>query len=307
MPKRKFVSYLRVSTARQGISGLGLEAQRASVAGYLNGGDWTLVQEVLEVESGKRNDRPALAEALKLCRKHKATLVIAKLDRLARNVAFISNLMESGVEFIAVDMPQANRFVVHIMAAVAEQEADAISKRTKAALQAAKERGTKLGGRRMSAKRFAEIAANARKERTARVPKFQDSVFALSRRHSLGLHGIAGRQRFNSYQDRDSRIITTLQWTEIAPRHIGYKDILQAIMHKDFPSQQPRTADYIYLINRTRNIVLHMYDDRGMDLIAHEASDLQPIYDAYKGWILDYDRARIEQTFEPQSDNGVSV
>jgi DNA invertase Pin-like site-specific DNA recombinase len=179
MPKRKFVSYLRVSTARQGISGLGLEAQRASVAGYLNGGDWTLVQEVLEVESGKRNDRPALAEALKLCRKHKATLVIAKLDRLARNVAFISNLMESGVEFIAVDMPQANRFVVHIMAAVAEQEADAISKRTKAALQAAKERGTKLGGRRMSAKRFAEIAANARKERTARVPKFQDSVFAL--------------------------------------------------------------------------------------------------------------------------------
>jgi DNA invertase Pin-like site-specific DNA recombinase len=171
MPKGKFVSYLRVSTARQGISGLGLEAQRASVAGYLNGGDWTLVQEVLEVESGKRNDRPALADALKLCRKHKATLVIAKLDRLARNVAFISNLMESGAEFVAVDMPQANRFVVHIMAAVAEQEAEAISKRTKAALQAAKERGTKLGGRRVSSERFAEIAAQARKERTARVIK----------------------------------------------------------------------------------------------------------------------------------------
>ncbi len=146
MPNGKFVSYLRVSTARQGISGLGLEAQRASVTGYLNGGDWTLVREVLEVESGKRNDRPALADALKLCRKHKATLVIAKLDRLARNVAFISNLMESGAEFVAVDMPQANRFVVHIMAAVAEQEAEAISKRTKAALQAAKERGKKLGG-----------------------------------------------------------------------------------------------------------------------------------------------------------------
>ncbi len=171
MPNRKFVSYLRVSTARQGISGLGLEAQRASVAGYLNGGDWTLVREVLEVESGKRNDRPALADALKLCRKHKATLVIAKLDRLARNVAFISNLMESGAEFVAVDMPQANRFVVHIMAAVAEQEAEAISKRTKAALQAAKERGTKLGGRRVSPERFAEIAAHARKERTARVIK----------------------------------------------------------------------------------------------------------------------------------------
>ena len=169
MAKRRFVSYLRVSTARQGTSGLGLEAQRAAVAGFLDGGDWTLVQEVLEVESGKRNDRPALATALKLCRKHRATLVIAKLDRLARNVAFISNLMESGVEFVAVDMPQANRFVVHILAAVAEQEAEAISKRTKAALAAAKARGTKLGGRRVSAERFAEIGAAARQVRTKRV------------------------------------------------------------------------------------------------------------------------------------------
>jgi DNA invertase Pin-like site-specific DNA recombinase len=165
MANGKFVSYLRVSTARQGISGLGLEAQRAAVAGYLNGGDWSLVQEVVEVESGKRNDRPALASALKLCRKHRATLVIAKLDRLARNVAFISNLMESGVEFVAVDMPQANRFVVHILAAVAEHEAEAISKRTKAALAAAKARGTQLGGRRVSAERFAEIAAGGRQVR----------------------------------------------------------------------------------------------------------------------------------------------
>lgn len=163
MADGKFVSYLRVSTARQGQSGLGLEAQRAAVSGYLNGGDWTLVREVIEVESGKRNDRPALAEALKLCRKHKATLVIAKLDRLARNVHFISGLMESGVEFVAVDMPSANRFVVHILAAVAEQEAEAISKRTKAALEAAKARGTKLGGRRVSVERFAEIAAEGRK------------------------------------------------------------------------------------------------------------------------------------------------
>ena len=163
MANGKFVSYLRVSTARQGASGLGLEAQRAAVTGYLNGGRWTLVQEIVEVESGKRNDRPSLAAALRLCRKNKATLVIAKLDRLARNVAFISNLMESGVEFVAVDVPQANRFVVHILAAVAEQEAEAISKRTKAALQAAKARGTKLGGRRVSAARFAEIAAQGRK------------------------------------------------------------------------------------------------------------------------------------------------
>ena len=162
MANGKFVSYLRISTAKQGASGLGLEAQRAAVAGYLNGGDWTLVREVVEVESGKNNARPSLAAALNLCRVHRATLVIAKLDRLARNVHFISGLMESGVDFVAVDMPQANRFTVHIMAAVAEQEAGAISTRTRVALQAAKARGTKLGGRRVSAERFAEIAVAGR-------------------------------------------------------------------------------------------------------------------------------------------------
>jgi DNA invertase Pin-like site-specific DNA recombinase len=171
VPKSRFVSYLRVSTARQGASGLGLEAQRAAVAAHLNGGNWTLLREIVEVESGKRNDRPALAEALRLCRQQKATLVIAKLDRLARNVHFISGLMESGVEFLAVDMPSANRFVVHILAAVAEQEAEAISKRTKAALAAAKERGTVLGGRRMSAERFAEIGVAARQTFRAKAAK----------------------------------------------------------------------------------------------------------------------------------------
>src|SRR6185312_351781 len=110
------------------------------------------------------------------CRKHKATLVIAKLDRLARNVAFISNLMESGVEFVAVDMPQANRFVVHILAAVAEQEAEAISKRTKAALAAAKARGTVLGGRRVSAERFAEIAASGRQARSERASQLKAEI-----------------------------------------------------------------------------------------------------------------------------------
>ena len=95
MKTSKFISYLRVSTARQGSSGLGLEAQREAVNNYLNGGHWQLIQEIVEVESGKRNDRPKIAEALRLCRLHNATLVIAKLDRLARNVHFISSLMES--------------------------------------------------------------------------------------------------------------------------------------------------------------------------------------------------------------------
>jgi DNA invertase Pin-like site-specific DNA recombinase len=148
MAQGQFVAYYRVSTERQGKSGLGLEGQQEAVRSYLNGGSWDLVAEVVEVESGKRNDRPKLAQALKLCRLHKATLVIAKLDRLARNVAFVSNLMESGVEFTAVDFPQANRLTVHILAAVAEHEAKAISLRTKAALAAAKARGVKLGGDR---------------------------------------------------------------------------------------------------------------------------------------------------------------
>jgi len=142
----KFVSYLRVSTQKQGKSGLGLEAQREAITGYLNGGRWTLVHECVEVESGKRSDRPELAKALALCRVHRATLLVAKLDRLARNVAFISALMESGVKFVAVDLPQANELTVHVMAAMAEYEAKAISVRTIAALQAAKARGVKLGG-----------------------------------------------------------------------------------------------------------------------------------------------------------------
>jgi DNA invertase Pin-like site-specific DNA recombinase len=137
----KYIAYYRVSTAKQGASGLGLEAQQEAVRGYLNGGRWKMIDEVTEIESGKRNDRPALARALSLCRIHKATLIIAKLDRLARNVNFISNLMESGVEFTAVDFPQANRLTVHILAAVAEHEAAMISARTKAALKAAKVRG----------------------------------------------------------------------------------------------------------------------------------------------------------------------
>ena len=143
MTNAKYVAYYRVSTDRQGQSGLGLEAHRTAVDNYLNGG--TLLDTFTEVESGRRNDRPELAKALDLCRRRKATLVIAKLDRLARNVAFIANLMDANVDLVAVDMPQANRLTLHIMAAMAEHEAQAVSQRTKAALQAAKERGRKLG------------------------------------------------------------------------------------------------------------------------------------------------------------------
>jgi DNA invertase Pin-like site-specific DNA recombinase len=164
MANGKFISYLRVSTARQGASGLGLEAQREAVSRHLNGGKWQLVQEIVEVESGKRNDRPQIAEALRLCRLHRATLIIAKLDRLARNVHFISSLMESGVDFVACDFPEANRLTVHILAAVAEHEAAMISARTKAALEAARVRGVALGGLRGEAKRMKAVAAKGTRQ-----------------------------------------------------------------------------------------------------------------------------------------------
>jgi DNA invertase Pin-like site-specific DNA recombinase len=156
----KFVSYLRVSTQRQGKSGLGLEAQREAVSGYLNGGKWSLVAEIVEVESGKRAARPELARALSMCRLHRATLLVAKLDRLARNVAFISALMEAGVKFVAADLPQANELTVHILAAMAEYEAKAISARTKAALAVAKARGTVLGGLRWD---ITQVASKGRR------------------------------------------------------------------------------------------------------------------------------------------------
>ena len=118
----KFVAYYRVSTTKQGINGLGMDAQRDAVARYLNGGDWKLIGEFAGVESGKRNNRQEMEKAIALCRKEGATLLIAKLDRLARNAAFLLNLRDSGVDFIAVDMPHADKFTVGIMALVAEKE-----------------------------------------------------------------------------------------------------------------------------------------------------------------------------------------
>jgi DNA invertase Pin-like site-specific DNA recombinase len=145
MAQGRFVSYLRVSTDKQGKSGLGLEAQRKAVEDFLNGGRWELVEEFVEVESGKRDDRPKLAEAMARCRLHNAILVIAKLDRLSRDAHFLLGLQKAGVRFVAADMPEANEMVVGIMAVVAQAERKMISQRTKAALAAAKARGQRLG------------------------------------------------------------------------------------------------------------------------------------------------------------------
>ena len=141
----KYVAYYRVSTKKQGDTGYGLEAQQKAVQDHLNGGRWKLVGEFTEVESGRNNRRMQFKEALKLCKKTGAKLIVAKLDRLSRNLLFLATLMESGVEFICCDMPQANKLTLQIMGAMAEDESSRIRKRTKDALAVAKSKGVKLG------------------------------------------------------------------------------------------------------------------------------------------------------------------
>lgn len=160
----KFIAYYRVSTDKQGKSGLGLDAQKAAVADRLNGGGWQIVDAFTEVESGKRAKRPQLDAALAACKKHKAKLIVAKLDRLSRDVGFIHKLIGSGVEVLFADLPDLSgamgKFVLITMANVAELEAGLISERTKAALKAAKARGVKLGrhGAEVLAPRYREEA-----------------------------------------------------------------------------------------------------------------------------------------------------
>jgi DNA invertase Pin-like site-specific DNA recombinase len=165
----RFVSYLRVSTQQQGRSGLGLEAQRDAIDKHIRHAGGTLLAEHIEVESGKKNDRPELTKALAAARATRSTLVIAKLDRLSRNAHFLIGLRDSNVEIVICDMPNADRLTVGIMALVAEKEREMISERTKVALAAAKARGVKLGNPHLKAgdKRTAALAT-AERSRQAR-------------------------------------------------------------------------------------------------------------------------------------------
>jgi DNA invertase Pin-like site-specific DNA recombinase len=195
MANGKFVSYLRVSTDRQGASGLGLEAQRKAVGDYLNG-RWQLVAEFVETESGSKADRPKLAEALALARAHGAKLVIAKIDRLSRDAAFLLGMQNAGVQFVAADMPEANEMIVGIMAVVAQAERKMISKRTKDALAAAKARGQKLGGFRGYVP-TAKDGANGRKVRSLKAAGHAASLAPIIARldpdGSLSLRALAAK------------------------------------------------------------------------------------------------------------------
>lgn len=197
----KLVAYFRVSTKQQGESGLGLEGQTAAVAGYGKAAGATIVRAYQEVETGKRADRPELLKAIAHAKRSGARLVIAKLDRLARNVHFTSGLMESGVDFVACDNPHANRLTIHILAAVAEDEAKRISDRTRAALAAYKARGGTLGaarpdGRRLSDQDGAKGRESARKAIKAKaLASYADLAAAVAelRAEGLSLRAVATR------------------------------------------------------------------------------------------------------------------
>ncbi len=202
-PRPRFVAYYRVSTDKQGRSGLGLEAQTATVETYAQRSGGDLLASFHEVESGKRNDRPELLKALALCRQRKAVLIIAKLDRLSRNVAFIANLMESRVEFIACDMPEANKLTLHIMAAMAQHEREATSKRTKEALTAAKARGQKLGSPNPGNRQGTEA-------REAQAQQFRDGVYPMAQQ--LRERGLTLRQIAQELNERHIKTCNNRAW-----------------------------------------------------------------------------------------------
>jgi len=185
----KFIVYYRVSTDKQGKSALGLDAQKAAVADRLNGGRWQIIEEFIETESGKRASRPQLDAALAACKKHKAKLVVAKLDRLSRNVGFIHKLLGSGVEVLFADLPELNgamgKFMLITMANVAELEAGLVSERTKAALKAAKARGVKLG------RHGAEVLAPKYREEARQRAKALKPIITELKGEGLSLAGMA--------------------------------------------------------------------------------------------------------------------
>jgi DNA invertase Pin-like site-specific DNA recombinase len=210
-PGRRYVTYIRVSTQKQGASGLGLEAQKKTVQDFLSAHSGRVVAEYREIESGKVNDRAQLQAALKRCRQTRATLLVAKLDRLSRNAAFLLSLRDSGVKFICADMPDANELTIGVLAAVAQHEREAISVRTKAALAAAKARGARLGNPRLRPG-TAQSARAARAGLQAKALAFaEDLRDVIEEAQTGGVHTLAGfAKRLNELEAPTRR---GRQWT----------------------------------------------------------------------------------------------
>jgi DNA invertase Pin-like site-specific DNA recombinase len=246
MSNGRFIAYFRVSTDKQGKSGLGLEAQRAAVTNYLNGGKWKIIAEFTEVESGKRSDRPQLDAALKAARLHRAALVVSKVDRLTRSVAFLSKLLEANVDVRFADLPQiegpTGRFMLQQMASVAELEAGMISDRTRKALAVVKERGRKLGGvrhRKSDGKRVtitsdvqAQAVAALQARASARAADIAPTIKELQAGGADSLRAIAAglNEAGNSNSQGAGQMVGCPSSTDAgsAFRHLGYDTGLQA-------------------------------------------------------------------------------
>ena len=183
-----WVLYLRTSTSKQALHGYSMEAQEEACRAFLNGGDWEVAHVYKEVESGRRNDRPELLKALADCQKNKRKLLVAKIDRMARDVGFVTQLMESGVKFVAADMPEANELTIHIIAAMAQHESRMISERTKAALAVVKAKGKTLGS-----KDIKTVAVKGRQARTDAAQEHAEGVYPVIQRvRSLGVTTLRG-------------------------------------------------------------------------------------------------------------------
>lgn len=220
----KIVAYYRVSTSKQGKSGLGLEAQQQAVSAYAASSGCEIIESFTEIESGKNNNRPKLTEALELCEITGARLVIAKLDRLSRSVAFLSGLMESKVKFTACDNPQASELTIHILAAVAEAERKAISERTRVALQAAKQRGQVLGNPNIAEARAArDMEAALQKATEARVNasklRAEKVMRVIEKARENGAHTL---QAIADYLNHQTSITTTRgkPWSRTAVQRV---------------------------------------------------------------------------------------
>jgi DNA invertase Pin-like site-specific DNA recombinase len=244
------VVYYRVSSQQQKRSGLGLAAQRDAAQRYINANPSRVVAELTEVESGRRSDRPVIQEALWLCRVYGARLVVARLDRLARSTAMISSLMGSGVDFIAADMPLANRFTIHILAAVAEYEARLISERTRAAFSAAKAGGRKFGNPNPAAHGFSDAArrAQVRAKREAARARALDYLPLLRELRDRGetIHGIALQLTAMAFETphkrkawRDKMVTRMFEYAgerKPKPRVSRRTQIERSSLHSDLPS-----------------------------------------------------------------------
>lgn len=197
--EHKYVAYLRVSTQKQGYSGLGLEAQREIIEKHLK--DKKPIAEFVEVESGRHNDRPKLKEALELCRKTGANLIVAKMDRLSRNVAFTSQLLESDVEIVFCDFPQANKMMIHIVSAIAQYEAELTATRTRQALQAKKSRGCKLGNPEHLMDKHEEAIEASNKTNRKKAHENPNNKRAVALLRSLVKQGLSLQQMADTLND----------------------------------------------------------------------------------------------------------